>query len=560
MIRNFFARSELTRNLWDLRTEFLWVLALSMIANLLMLAPTVYMLQIYDRVLISRSLFSLAALTILLLWFFFIIAFSEWLRSRLLVRIGLEFDEQLSGLVFRQGFRANLKMPGYQSSEALSDLINIRQFITGNGVLAFCDLPWTPFYIFVVFILHPFLGFMSILFVLIQLSVAIFSHAKTRSPLQEGQNSNIEDNRLITNKLRNLDTIKAMGMQNNLYLYWGKVHRVAIEKNAIAGDLQQRHQAFSKFIRYVMQSFTLGAAALLVIRGELSAGAMIAANVLVSRSLQPIDIMIGTYKQLISAKTAFTKLETLLADRETGRLLEAIPEGKLKVEDLHATVPNTEKEILRGVNLEFSEGKLTAIVGQSGSGKSTLARCIIGVWPYFQGRVSIGNMRIQEWDREFLGISLGYLPQDVQLIDGSIAENICRFGKTDTEKIINAAKAAGIHEMILRMPQGYDTQVGNAGGQLSGGQRQRIGLARAVYGEPDYIVLDEPNSNLDDAGEKSLLELLNELKSKKKTVIAVTHRLSFMNVVDDLVLLEDGLVMAHGPQEEIVKILQSRQK
>ena len=560
MIREFFSRSLLTRNIWTLRQEFMWVGIFSMIANLLMLTPSIYMLQIYDRIMLSQSLLTLLAVTILLAWFFFIIALSEWLRSRLLVRAGMQFDAKLSSLVFRASFNAHLVKPGYQPSDALTDLANIRQFMTGNGVLAFFDAPWTPFYIMVVFILHPLLGWMSIVFVGIQLGMAWLNDRVTASSIEESNKAARDDSRLISTKLRNAETVDAMGMHGNLLSYWTNAHQNTIDKSSASIVVQQKQQSWTKFVRYIMQSLTLAAAALLVIRGELSAGAMIAANLLVSRALQPMDTMVATYKYFVQAKLAFKRLEELLisyGDLKEGTHSEPAS-GNFHVKNLSIKAANTEKEILKDVNIEFQEGHVIAIVGPSGSGKSTLARCLVGVWPTLSGEVLLGDVPIQEWDKKILGPCMGYLPQDVELMEGSIADNISRFGEADSEKIIQAAKAVGIHEMILRLPKGYDMQIGESGGLLSGGQRQRIGLARAIYGEPSYVVLDEPNSNLDEAGERSLVEMVSQFKAKGKTVILITHKLNILSVVDDLLFLEAGRVLAQGPRNEVVNFMKQR--
>ena len=556
---DFFDRSVLSRQLWLFRKEFLWLGIFSLIVNVLMLTPTIYMLQLYGRVMKSGSELTLLMVTLFLILFYVVMAFAEWLRSRILVRAGVRLDEALNSLVFKASFEAYLNRSRQNVLEAFSDLTNIRQFLTANGMIAFFDTPWTPVYIAVIFMLSPVLGWLSILFAVIQLLVTWQTHRLSVREIESAAESGNDSYRYVQSKLRNIEPVHAMGMAGNLRRQWFRLHDASLAKAESSLERQHRQQAFAKFVRYSMQSLTLGAGALMVIEGKMAAGSMIAANVLMSKALQPLDLVVATWKPFVQARTAFQRLEKLLEDfpeREAG-IRHQDPFGEIRLEGLTATAEGRETPILDNLTAMFPAGKVTVVLGPSGSGKSTLARCIVGVWPKREGRVLIDGEPVESWDRGELGPHLGYLPQDIELFDGTIAENIARFAEVDSLKVIEAAKRTGIHEMILRFPRGYDTQIGEAGGMLSGGQRQRLGLARAMYGKPAILVLDEPNANLDDAGERSLLEAVKDLRGAGKTVILVTHRPSVLAVADLLVVMQGGRMVHCGPRDEVLAVLRA---
>lgn len=559
---NFFQRSELTQTLWGFRREFLIVGIFSMVANMLMLAPTLYMLQIYDRVLHSQSELTLLMMSLLTLFLFAVMAFAEWMRSRLLVGTGLRLDEQLSSQVFKASFEAHLSQSGASPSRAFGDLIQIRQFLTGNGVFAFFDAPWAPIYMAVLFFLHPWLGVMGIVFALIQASLAWFGHRHTLAPSEAAAKAGSESSNFLQSKLRNAEVLESMGMVRNLQVRWAQRHQTHLDRNGDAQHLTHRLTAISKFIRYTQQSLSLGIGALLVIDGQLSPGGMIAANVLMGRALGPIDMIVGSWRQFIGMRSAFARLETLLQDfpARDPALTRVAPKGQMTLENVVASAEGRATPILKNINLNVAAGTVTAVLGPSGSGKSTLARVLVGIWPEVAGNVLIDGLPVSGWNRIELGPHIGYLPQDIELFEGSIAENIARFGNVDPSKVIAAAQSAGLHEMILRFPKGYDTSIGEAGNLLSGGQRQRIGLARAIYGNPVLVVLDEPNANLDDAGEAALYQAIHKLKAQGSTVFLITHRPGAVSVADRILLLRDGQVHAEGPRDAVIAALQAAAK
>lgn len=553
----FFNRSELTATLWVFRQEFLIVGILSFLTNLLMLAPTIYMLQVFDRVLTSESEMTLLAVSLITLFLLGVMACSEWLRSRVLVRAGMRFDEQLSTRVFNASFEAYLSQASASPSRAFGDLIQIRQFLTGSGIFALFDAPWAPIYIAVTFFLHPWLGILSLVFAVIQAALAWFGHRHTVEPSEEAMKASTDTTIYLQSKLRNAEVLESMGMIGNLQKRWDNLHLAWLDKNSSAQGLTHRVTAWSKFIRYSQQSLALGAGALLVIDGQLSPGAMIAANVLMGRALAPIDQLVSTWRGFVSCRNSFVRLEELLAQHpeRDPALTRVGPTGEITLRHVHASAEGRKTPILKNISFSVHAGTVVAVLGPSGSGKSTLARVMVGIWPDVNGETLLDGLPIESWNRMDLGPHLGYLPQDVELFEGSIAENIARLGQVDSKKVIEAARSAGMHEMILRFPKGYDTSIGEAGGLLSGGQRQRIGLARAIYGDPSLIVLDEPNANLDDAGEAALLRTVRELKAKGKTVFLITHRPGAIAVADRLMVLRDGEIFADGPREAVLAAL-----
>ncbi len=557
MSTDSFQRSELTHTLLSFRREFFWVGIFSMIANLLMLSPTLYMLQIYDRIMVSRSELTLFVLTFIVLLFFCMMAFAEWLRSRLLVRAGMKLDQELNTRVFNASFEAYLSNKQQNPMETFADLTNVRQFITGTGVIALFDAPWTPIYILALFLLHPFLGMLAIVFCLIQMIMTYAGYRMTYATGENALRAESKNKSFLYAKLKNAESVEAMGMLENLRSRWLQHHKNQQSAMDIANNKQVQQQSYSKFIRYSMQSLTLAAGAMLVIDAQMSQGAMVAANVLMARALFPLDQIVGSWRGFVSAKAAYYRLDGLFRQypERNVEVMHPIPSGAITLKMLTAVSPTSATPILHEIDAEFKAGQITAIIGASGSGKSTLARCLVGIWPETKGLVQLEGISIENWSREQLGPHIGYLPQDIELLDGTIAENIGRFNDLDSAKIIDAAKRAGIHDMILRLPLGYDTPIGEAGNMLSGGQRQRLGLARAMYGDPALIVLDEPNSNLDDIGERALVMAIQEMKTQKQTVFLITHRRNILAVADYLLVLDKGRVMHYGQRDDVLQAL-----
>ena len=558
----FCSRSELTATVYLFRRELFIVALLSMIANMLMLAPTLYMLQVFDRVLVSQSEVTLLALSAIALFLFFMMAFAEWMRSRVLINAGIRLDARLSTRVFTAGFNAHLKQAVGAPTNAVGDLMELRQFLTGNGVFAFFDLPWVPVYIVVLYVLHPWLGASAVVFAMVQGALAWWAHRLTVKPSEAANHAAAQDQAYMQSKLRNAETLESMGMVQNLIQRWRANHYNYLSLDILAQAVTRHVTAVSKFVRYTQQSLALGLGGLLVIQGQISPGAMIAANLLTSRALAPIDMMVGIWRSFLVAREAFLRLEALFAKHpwHLKAPVRKIPDTGVQLVNIVANAAGRPRPILKNVTLEMAPGTMTVVMGVSGSGKSTLARVIVGIWPDVTGDVLLGGTPIQDWDRLEIGPHIGYLPQDIELFEGTIAENIARFDRQDSAKIIEAAESTGLHEMILRFPKGYDTHIGEAGGLLSGGQRQRIGLARAVYGKPALVVLDEPNANLDEAGEAALLQTIIGLKNEGKTIVLITHRPAAMASTDQLVVMEDGRIKAAGLRDAVVLALQQEKQ
>ncbi|TCS97513.1 ATP-binding cassette subfamily C exporter for protease/lipase [Tepidimonas ignava] len=548
------ARSELGQTLWAFRREFAVVGWYSLVANVLMLTPTLYMLQVYDRVMVSRSELTLLVVSVLALLLLGFMALAEWLRSRVLVRVGQRIDDALSNRVFQASFDASLRPNEGRQGRAFADLTELRQFLTGNGVFALFDTPWAPIYIAVLMLMHPMLGWLAVAFAGVQLALAWWGQRAARAPAQALHQSQTDENRFLQSKLRNAEVVQAMGMLPGLKQRWQQRHDAVMQQHAAAQATTHRVAAWSKFVRYCQQSLMLGAGALLVIDGELSPGAMIAANVLAARALAPIDMLAGTWKAFLSARLAYDRLRRLLQDHPTRDLAlrRVAPRGRVELRGVVARAPGRDQPILHGIDLTLEPGTVTVVMGPSGSGKSTLARVVVGIWPDVQGEVLLDEHPLQSWSRVELGGHLGYLPQDIELFDGTIAQNIARMGQEDPQAVVAAAKITGLHPTILRFPKGYDTPMGEAGQLLSGGQRQRVALARALYGNPALVVLDEPNANLDDAGEAALQHALRALREAGRTVLVVSHRPGVLNVADRVVVMREGRIEASGARDDVM--------
>lgn len=528
-----------------LRREFAVCVVFSLVANLLMVTPALYMMQLFDRVMQSGSDFTLYVLTAVMVFFLAVMAFAEWSRARLLVRTGVKLDKLLSSRVFDASFQSQMHAGKGDPVQAFSDLTQVRQFLTGAGLFAFLDAPWSIFYVGVLFLLHPWLGWLSIAFILLLALVAQLGHRLSLQPMEQSQASHGQLNAFILSKLRNADSIEAMGMLPNFRQRWWRLHAEHLHTSHAAQNRASQVQAFSKFVRYAQQSLSLCVGAVLVLRGELSPVSIFAANILMGRATAPIDALVSSWGALFAARKSYGRLAVLLDanPQPQARALTAKPAGRLRVQGLVAHAPGRGAPILQGISVEFAAGQVVAVLGPSGSGKTTLARCLVGIWPAYEGLVQLDGHALDDWSRDSLGPYIGYLPQDIQFTEGTIAENIARFGVADTDKVLAATQLAGVHDMILRLPRGYDTEMGEAGGLLSGGQRQRVGLARAIYGLPSLIVLDEPNSNLDNDGELALVAVIKQLKAFGSTVIFITHRTNIVILADRVVTLADGRIV-----------------
>ncbi|MCE1117366.1 MULTISPECIES: type I secretion system permease/ATPase [Pseudomonas] len=550
-------RSELADALFQLRRSFYALAGFSGVINVMMLTPAVYMLQVYDRALVSRNVTTLAMLTVLVVGLFLLMSTLEMLRTRVLIRVGNCLDMALNRHTFSAAFERNLSRAGGSPGQALQDLAQLRQFLTGNGLFAFFDAPWTPIYLLVAYLIHPLLGLVTLIGSLILVGLAWLTEKATHQPLAEANQAALSSANYANNNLRNAEVIEAMGMLPAISQRWFKGHLRILQMQTLASDRAALISSTGRFVRITLQSLILGSGALLAIEGKITPGMMIACSILTGRALAPVEQVIASWKQLLACRLAWGRLNTLLHDypRRPPSMSLQRPQGMLAVENVFAGAPGTGNTILRGVSFALTPGESLGIIGPSASGKSTLARLLVGVWPTQAGKVRLDGADLFSWNKAELGPWLGYLPQDVELFEGSIADNIARFGEVDSDAVIRAARISGVHEMILRLPQGYDTRLGNDGSPLSGGQKQRIALARALYGEPSLIVLDEPNANLDDLGEKALVDAMAELKARGATVILISHRPNVLCAVDKVLMLRDGTVQMLGSRDEVFAAL-----
>jgi ATP-binding cassette subfamily C protein EexD len=553
---------ELAAAFTDVKRYFIYAGLFSAAVNLLMLVPVIYMLQVYDRVVSSGSYSTLAMLTLLMVALTAALGGFEWVRSMILIAASNRIEKNLRRRVSDATFKRALLTGGSVSnSQPLSDLSSLRQFLTGNGLFAFFDAPWFPIYVFVMFMFHPMFGYAAIFAGIVMIALAYTTEKVTSKKLQDANSKSNWINNQVNGTLKNSEVIAAMGMADDLRHRQEKRFDEVLTLQTDASRSAGLLQSLSKTFRMVMQSLLLGLGALLALRQEISPGMMIAGSLLLGRALAPIDMLVGTWKGFTLARGQYDRLGQLLNQipKDADTMSLPAPTGKLSAEQVMVVPPGSKNIVVRGVNMELNAGEALGIVGPSASGKSCLARALLGIWPTYSGKVRLDGADIFAWDRAELGPYVGYLPQDIELFDGSISENICRFGDVDPDKVVEAAKTAGVHDLILHLPQGYDTVIGGSGGILSGGQRQRIGLARAIYGSPKYLVLDEPNSNLDDQGERELVEAIRRIKAEGATVIIITHRTMVLQCVDKILVMRDGAASHFGLRDQVLAALAAPQ-
>ena len=552
------SRNEIAVALRGFKSTFITVGAFSAVTNLLALVPSLYMLQVYDRVLASRNEYTLLMLTLMMLGAYVLMSALEMMRSFVLVRVGAKFDMLLNKRVYTAAFEQNLKKAGGNAGQALGDLTNLRQFLTGNALFAFFDAPWFPFYLAVIFYFEPALGVFALCGTIVLIILAVVNERVTKGPLGEANTMSFAAGTLATNNLRNAEVIESMGMLPNLMSRWFKLHSRFLNLQADASQKAGVIGAITKFVQISLTSLVLGFGALLAIEGRITPGMMIAASILIGRALAPVQQVIAVWKSWSSTRSAYDRLSKMLEEnpqRGAGMELPK-PQGAITVENVTAAPPGSAQAVLRGLSFGIVPGDALGVIGPSGSGKSTLARLLVGVWPTAGGKVRLDGADIYTWNKGELGPNIGYLPQDIELFGGTVSDNIARFGEVDAEKVVEAAKRAGVHDMILHLPKGYDTPLGDGGAGLSGGQKQRLGLARAMYGDPALLVLDEPNSNLDDIGEQALVQAVIDMRRRGRTVVLITHRTSIISATNKLLLLRDGVAQAFGPTDQVMAALQ----
>jgi ATP-binding cassette, subfamily C, type I secretion system permease/ATPase len=548
-------RGPLSEALRGCRHAFWALFVFSIGINILLLASPLYMMQVYDRVLASRSIDTLLLLTLIMLFAFIVMAGLEWVRARLMVRLSTWLDTRLGGEVLAASIAAARSgRAADRGAQGLRDLAQFRGFLTSPGLFPILDAPWVPLFIGVNWLLHPWLGMLSAAGAVLLFLLAIVSEIATRRPLREAGEAARSAQTQAEMSVRNAEAIEAMGMLPALVRRWQQTGDEATRLQARSSDRAAIVTALSKCLRVSLQSLSLGVGAYLVIQHEATAGIMIGASIIMGRALAPVELAIGSWRSLIAARGALHRVRTLLAAAppRLSRTRLPAPVGHLKLENVHFAFPSKNEFALRAIGFELRPGEVLGLIGPSAGGKTTLARLLVGAWQPQRGAVRLDGAELTQWDPDELGRHVGYLPQDVELFGGTVRDNIARMGEGSDEAVIAAARQACLHDMILDLPQGYDTEIGDGGAFLSGGQRQRVALARAVYGGPTLLVLDEPNASLDAAGENRLMETIAGLKQQGTTIVLITHQLKLLSLADKVLVLQNGAVAAFGGRDEML--------
>ncbi|MDQ1900394.1 type I secretion system permease/ATPase [Paracoccus sp. WLY502] len=535
---------------------FLFLFMISGIINILALTGSFYMMQIYDRALSSGSIPTLLAISALAIGLYFFQGLFDIVRSQILIRVGAKLDRKIAPAAHQVA----IDMPrfGFSSAEALArgrDVDTVRSFLGSQGPMALFDLPWVPVFLIFVYVLHPMLGALTLGGAVVLTAMTLIAEVLTRRLSTATHKAYVQRNAIADSNTRNAECLRAMGMAPRALRRFRSANDEHLDLQTRNNDISGTFGAISRVLRMILQSAVLGLGAYLTIQGSLSAGAIIAASVASARALAPIDLAIGNWKNVVSARTAFDRLKGTVAilDQATKRMSLPRPVKSLKVENITVAAPGSGRVLLSEVSFEVQAGQALGIIGPSGGGKTTLVRALTGIWPVLRGSVRLDDADLTQWDEEELGPVMGYLPQEYALLDTSIAQNIARLEEDpDPKRIITAARAANVHEMIVRLPDGYHTDLGPNGTALSGGQRQRLGLARALYGEPFLVVLDEPNSNLDGEGEAALTEAIEAVKARGGIVVVIAHRPSALAAVDLVAVVQNGKMSAFGPRDQVI--------
>ncbi len=538
-------------------TRLFIVIFFSFFINILMFVAPLHMLQMYDRVLVSRSEVTLIALTGLAVGMLVIYGLLEGIRAKILVRISLQFDELVSSKLFNMIFETQILKPRLSGTQVFRDVDNIRDFVGGAAIISLCDAPWVPIFIGACFILHPILGFVALTGAILVFVLAAINEWITRRPLSEANTNAIYASSYAMGSLRNAEIIKALGMFSGVRKGWLGNRDNMLKHQSVASDRAGGIVAASRFIRMSLQVVMLATGGYLAIQDLITPGTMIAASIIMGRALAPVELAVSQWRNLVLARDSYNRIKRLIEQypEEPERLDLPAPQGLVELQGVFIRPPESETIVVSNLSMIFEPGTVTGIVGPSGSGKSTLARAMVGVWPLLRGNVRYDGASLTNWSSDRLGPFIGYMPQDVELFDGSVATNIARFQEADANAIVSAAKKAGVHDLILKLPDGYNTNIGANGQALSGGQRQRLALARAIYKNPKVIVLDEPNSNLDADGEKALTEAINSLKNDGSTVIVISHRPSLLANTDKIAVLNLGNLVKFGGRDEVLREL-----
>lgn len=555
-------RNDITAFIAARKSLFTSLALFSALINLLMLVPSVYMLQVYDRVLPSGNEMTLLMLTLIMAGLLALTGGLDYLRNMLVIRMSNQFDLALNSRVYDAAFQAKLhRTPGHLPLQAQIDLMILRRFITGNGVFAFLDLPWFPLYLLVIALFNPWLGLFACGGAVVLIALALLNEQLSGPPLTAANRSSAAAQGMQGSHFAHTEPAEAMGMQQYLRQRWLNRHCDSLKKQTQASDYSAKIMTITKTIRLILQSLMLGLGGWLALDNTISPGMMIAGSILLGRALSPVEQVTGVWKSAKESRLAYQRITALLAahPQPPQKLALPVPQGNLSVSVMQAGYPGADTPQLHNLHFSLVPGEVLGIIGPSGAGKSALAKLLAGLWPATRGAVRLDGADLCQQDKAVSGKYIGYLPQEIALFPGTIADNIVRFDPdADPENIIRAAQLAQVHELILQLPQGYETLTGADGTGLSGGQRQRIALARALYGSPALIILDEPNAALDDAGLSALLAAMDTLKKQGKTIVLITHHKPLLSVTDKLLLLAGGRMQLFGPAEKVIETLNNQ--
>ncbi|WP_426229846.1 type I secretion system permease/ATPase [Pararhizobium sp. DWP3-4] len=555
-LKNKVSASDPAAALWNCKAGFIGIFIASALVNILYLTGSFFMLEVYDRVLPSRSIPTLIALCLLALLLYAFQGAFEMVRGRMLVRVAGALDEAMSARIYRAVVQAPLKLRTQGDGlQALRDFDQVRSFLSGTGPAAFFDLPWLPFYIGICFLFHPMIGIVAVIGSIILIGLTFLTNRGTKGPSKKASEAGNQRNAFAQASQRNAEVMQAMGMMGRMSQLWEQRNNTFREQNRETSDVGNGYGALSKVFRMALQSAVLATGAVLVIEGMASPGIIIAGSILTARALAPVELAIGNWRGYVSCRQSWQRLKELLnalPERESPLELP-IPKEKLSAENLAGGPPGAQRLTFAEVNFTVNAGSAVGVIGASASGKSSLARALIGIWPSFRGSVRLDGAALDQWDSDRLGRSIGYLPQDVELFAGTVAQNIARLGQNPSpDAIVSAARAARVHDLILKLPNGYETEIGEGGAALSAGQRQRVALARALYGEPFLVVLDEPNSNLDAEGEQALSEAIMSVRARGGIVVVIAHRPSALAAANMVLMMNEGRMQAFGPKDEVL--------
>ncbi|WP_456471443.1 type I secretion system permease/ATPase [Caminibacter sp.] len=551
-------KDEIRKILKKFKSIFFQVGIFSFFINLLMLAAPIYMLAVYDIVMPAKSIDTLLVVTAIIILFFISMGILDFIRSKILIITANKLDTLLNQKVYNAAFEMALKYPGKITTEPINDLQTIKNFLSGPAIISFFDAPWFPIYLAIMFAFDPIYGVYGLVATIIIIAFTIINDFVTKKGLKESINANRKAQNKFLNQIRNAEVVEAMGMRKPLFKRWMKDYYHYLETHTESTSKSSFYTNLSKSFRMMSSSLMYGVGAVLAITGHISPGMIIAGAVLLGRALAPITQLVSTWKTFTAAKESYVKLNSLLSEfneEEDKKISLPEPKGALSFINVVTVPPLSQEPVLKNITFHIQPGETIGIIGPSGAGKSSLAKTALGIWKPAAGEVRLDGAEISQYKRDEIGPLMGYLPQDIELFEGTIAENIARFTNADDAKIIEAAKLAGVHEMIVKMPKGYNTKIGPGGATLSGGQRQRIGLARAVFGNPKLIILDEPNSNLDDIGEKALIQALIQLKQKGSTILFITHKTNILNLADKILFLQNGMLKLFGPRDQVLSQL-----